>query len=129
MTERKRFVILRCSRFRVCFGSFREYSLIFAHLLDSFTAPDGSLRVNERHKQYGDYTFDYPAKEALDKDRNFSTKVPMEVAALAGDLEGLSRQDAIGLIGDLSEHLMRTFSGQDRCNPSPSIYRCFRAYL
>jgi hypothetical protein len=74
----------------------------------SFAAADGSPRVDGRHKPFGDYSFEYPAKELMDKELMFKTKVPMAVAARAGELEGLAKQDALNLIDDLSVALMNS---------------------
>lgn len=75
----------------------------------SFVAADGSLRVDERHKPFGDHKFDFPDRECIDKDGTFKTKVPITVASRNGELEGLTNQEAFGLVNDLSGRMMKTF--------------------
>eukprot|EP01043_Picozoa_sp_COSAG02_P041764 COSAG02_NODE_3491_length_6659_cov_14.231555_2_plen_1453_part_00 len=76
----------------------------------SIAAADGSLRVDERYKPFGDYSFEYPDRDCIDKDGTFKTKVPMMVASRKEELEGLTKQDMFGLVNDLSVRWMDTVS-------------------
>lgn len=78
----------------------------------SFVAADGSLRVDERYKPFGDHSFDFPARECIDKDGAFKTKVPMIVASRKEELEGLKKEDVLSLVNDLSVRLMNTVASE-----------------